>query len=153
MITTHYIQHYSMTVTTFKHVLMLIMLFYSFVHVVPPTVNRLNSSSHFIVNKGDEVSFLFEIGRADPQVMLDGIRWFYSRNLTLSERVEITGRMGPVQGGDSMYSFSSDMLSLTITNINQALRMNESTDAGRYFIQVTNPAGNDSEYYDIIVNG
>ena len=105
------------------------------------------------MNKGDKISFAFEIRRADPQVMLDGIRWFYSRNFTSSERVEITEQMGPVQGGDSMYSFSSDMLSLTITNINQALQMNESTDAGRYFIEVTNPAGTDSEYYDIIVNG
>ena len=116
-------------------------------------MSRLSISSKIIVNKGDEVNFAFEIRRADPQVMLDGIRWFYSRNFASSERVEITGQMDPVQGGDSMYLFSSDMLSLTITNINQALRINESTDAGRYFIEVTNPAGTVSEYYDIIISG
>ena len=89
------------------------------------------------------------ISRADPQVMLSNIRWFYE---TSADPVEITNQTGPFSG-NSNYSFSSDGLSLTIDNINQALSPDDSTDAGRYILEATNPAGMHSDYYELFVTG
>ena len=68
------------------------------------------------------------------------------------DTVEITGRMSPVSG-TSTYSFGPVSLSLTISDIQQALAVGEDTDGGRYFLVATNPAGTNYSFYDLIING
>ena len=95
------------------------------------------------------------ISRADPAVLTDGIRWFYSRDFSVSpfiDSVEITGLMSPVSG-NSTYSFGPDSLSLTIGDIQQSLAVGEDTDGGSYFLVASNPAGTNYSSYDLIVSG
>ena len=94
------------------------------------------------------------ISRADPLVMTGDIRWFYSRNFSVSpfsQSDDITNLPNRTQ--QSTYMFSMDLFSLTISNIVQARVVGEETDAGRYFLVATNPAGVNYSYYDLVVNG
>ena len=68
------------------------------------------------------------------------------------DSVEITGLTSPISG-TSTYTFSSDLFSLNVSNIQQALVVGQDTDRGRYFLVATNPAGMNFSFYDLIVNG
>ena len=128
-----------------------IIIFYC---LVPPTIIRGNNRSQFIANEGDSETFTFVISRADPLVMIDDIRWFYSRNFSVSpfnRSNDITNLPNRIQ--QSAYTFSTDLLRLTISNIVQARVVGEETDAGRYFLVATNPAGVSYSYYDLVVGG
>ena len=80
--------------------------------------------------------------------------WFYSPDFSethSNETQDITDMPNRISG--SNFIFSDNRLSLTISNIVQARRVGEDTDAGRYFLVATNPAGVNFSYIDLIVNG
>ena len=87
-------------------------------------------------------------------MMIGDIRWFYSHNFSLSpfsQSDDITNLTSRIQ--QSTYTFGTDLLSLTISNIVQAREVGEYTDAGRYFVVATNPAGVHYSYFDLVVVG
>ena len=124
--------------------------------LVPPNVIHSDNRSQIIANEGESETFTFMISRADPPVMIGDIKWFYSRNFSLSpfsQSNDITNLTSRIQLSVATYTFSKDLLSLTISNIVQARVVGEETDAGRYFLVATNPAGVNYSYFDLLVNG
>ena len=122
--------------------------------LVPPTVTRGGDQTQITANEGESVALTFVISRADPPLAMEDIMWFYSRNFSgtpFNQSQEITGLSNRISG--STFTFSNDLLNLTISNIVQARMVGEDTDAGRYFLVVTNPAGMNYSYYDLVVNG
>ena len=123
--------------------------------LVPPTVTRGGDQTRITANEADSVTLTFMISRADPPVAIEDIMWLYSRNFSetpFSQSQEIiTGLSNRISG--STFTFSNDLLNLTISNIVQARMVGEDTDAGRYFLVATNPAGMIYSYYDLVVNG
>ena len=122
---------------------------------VPPTVEPANGQFLITANQGETVTLSFVISRATPAVETPNIMWFYSPNFVsdpISEMVvDITNEPNRMIG--SSFAFTGDLLSLTVSNIVQALRVGDDTDEGRYFLVATNPAGTNFSYIDIIVNG
>ena len=101
---------------------------------------------------------MFRIDQAAPPVETSNIRWYYTArapsgtpDFTSSNFQDITDLMN--RTSRSMLSFSSDRFSLNISNIVQARQTGEETDAGRYFMRASNPAGEDSDYIELIVFG
>ena len=90
----------------------------------------------------------FDITEAVPPVQTSQISWIYSSSFSSTpsnaSNVDITGLT--TLNSDSQYSFSSDLLSLTISNILAA-------DDGRYFLSVTTVAGSAYSYIDVVVEG
>lgn len=115
---------------------------------VLPVVVPLEGDRHIIGIEDNFTTLSFRIDNAVPQVTSDNIRWIFSGDFSASpydtKNLEITGLSTRI--GNSIYTFTSDKLSLKISNINQ-------TDEGRYFLLVTNPAGIDYNHIDIIVHG
>ena len=108
-----------------------------------------------MTNETESATLSFRIDNAAPPVMVNNIRWFYSSDFAPSfdfDGSEITDLMKR-PGLASAYSFSNDRLMLNITNIVQARRLGEPTDAGRYFLVATNEAGVSYSYIDLIVFG
>ena len=103
------------------------------------------------------VTLTFNIIRAIPSVMIGDIRWIYSPDFSQTpfeigngyeDITNLTNRTIK-----STYTFTPDLLSLTIGNIAQARIVGEQTDRGRYFLVVTNPAGPGFSYIDLLVAG
>ena len=88
-------------------------------------------------------------------MLTDDISWMYSSNFSLTPfydtNLDVTNLSTRIPG--SAFSFSNDLLNLTISNITQALQANDSTDTGRYFLVAANPAGVAFSYVDLIVAG
>ena len=100
------------------------------------------------VSGGDAV-LSFNITNAIPMVQISDIRWYYSAN---SEDFEdITDLMN--RTSVSNLDLSPDRLTLKISNIVQAIGDVMETDQGRYFLNATNPAGERSNYIDVVVRG
>ena len=99
------------------------------------------------------VTLSFRITRATPDVMVQDIRWIYSPDFseTPFEQMDITNFTNRIE--KSTYTFTSDLLSLTIDNIAQALTVGDPTDRGRYFLVATNPAGSEFSHIDLLVAG
>ncbi len=99
----------------------------------------------------------FRIENASPVVMVSNIRWYYSANFASSlfasgsEFQDITSLSS--RTSKSTLTFSNNRLGLTTDNIVQARMAGDETDAGRYFLQATNEAGDDNSYIDIVVEG
>ena len=96
------------------------------------------------------------ITRAIPSVAVEDIQWVYSPDFSETPfgrigDVSITNLTERIQ--QSNYTFSPNLLSLTISNIAQARREGEPTDRGRYFLVATNPAGSGFSYIDLLVAG
>ena len=104
------------------------------------------------------VTLSFTISGAIPDVAVPDIQWVYSPDFSVSpfmgtDDTDITNLTHRV-AMTSSYTFSSDLLSLTITNIAiKACTANEPTDRGRYFLVATNPAGPSFSYIDLLVDG
>ena len=126
-----------------------------FYNLVPPSVCPMGGIAEVITNSGEAVILSFTIKDATPPVMMEDIRWIYSSSFSLTpfddSNMDITNFSTRMLG--SAYVFSNDQLNLTISNITQALQANDSTDTGRYFLVVTNPAGVALSYIDLIVSG
>ena len=110
-----------------------------------------------ITNLGEAVILSFTIKDATPPVMMKDISWIYSSTFSLTpfddSNMDITNLSTHIILG-SAYAFSNNQQNLTISNITQALQANDSTDTGRYFLVVTNPAGVTFSYnIDLIVSG
>ena len=99
------------------------------------------------------ITLSFEILRAIPSVLVEDIQWVYSRNFSETPfgQMEITNLTNRTE--KSTFTFSSDLLSLTVSNIAQARRAGEQTDSGRYFVVATNPAGCGFAHIDLLVTG
>ena len=112
-----------------------------------------SNESTGIVRGNLTISFIIQT--AIPAVSMDNIQWFYSDSQNINKdnisREDITNVSNRI--GMSYLTFSSDKLSLTISNIVQAIGSQRETDQGRYFITVSNPAGNDEAFTDVIIEG
>ena len=98
---------------------------------------------------GTSATLSFTITDASPAVQTSQIRWIYSNSFSTtptsnSSNIDITNLQ--TLNSVSQLSFSSDLLSLTISNIVAA-------DDGRYFLVATTVAGSSFSYIDIIVEG
>ena len=130
----------------------------NFSHVVPPEVVPLSPDQREVaVSKGD-ATLSFTIINAIPDVMTSDIRWYYAANapagppdFTSAGFEDITELMNRTTF--SSLNFTYDMLTLNIDNIVQAIGDVTETDQGRYFLSATNPAGERSNYIDVIIRG
>ena len=98
---------------------------------------------------GTSATLSFSITNALPAVQTSQIRWIYSSSFSAtptanSSNLDITNLT--TLNAVSQLSFTSDLLSLTISNIVAA-------DDGRYFLMATTVAGSAFSYIDIIVEG
>ncbi len=124
---------------------------------VPPDVLSLTVDQRITANESGSATLTFSIENASPVVMVSNIRWYYSADFASSlfasgaEFQDITTLTN--RTSQSTLTFSNDRLSLTIDNIVQARMAGDETDAGRYFLQATNEAGDDNTYIDIVVEG
>ena len=119
-------------------------------YIVTPTIRPLNMDQKLMITTEllSSVTLSFQIAEAIPPVQNSQIQWIFSRTLSLTSsnasNVDITNLT--TLNSESQYSFTSDLLSLTISNIVAA-------DKGRYFLTATTIAGFAYSYIDIIVDG
>ena len=115
-----------------------------FCNLVPPLVVPLNSS--VIGVEGNSIVFTFNVINAFPPVTINNVRWLLNRE---GNTIDITNST-MVDNNTLIYIFETNsttqMYSLTISNIqpNYTSRIN---------LTVSNPAGMDSSFTDIIVEG
>ena len=86
---------------------------------------------------GTNVVLRFEIQNAIPEVQRNDIVWTYNGGITLNSLSQFNG---------AALSFSSDYLTLTISNIN-------CNSGGRFGFSASNVAGSDSSYIDLYLIG
>jgi hypothetical protein len=123
---------------------------------VPPEIGPANGITELTGEEDGMVNLTFNITRAIPPVMIQNIQWIYSpdfseRPFERSGDMDITNLTNRTE--KSTYTFTPDLLSLTIGNIAQARTADEQTDNGRYFLVATNPAGSRFSYIDLLVAG
>ncbi len=111
-----------------------------------------------VANVSESAVLSFRIDNAIPTVVTSDIRWYYTAStvsgdpdFNSSDFLEITALMN--RTSMSRLTYSNDRLNLTVSNIVQALNRTAETDAGRYFLRATNPAGENSNYIDLVVRG
>ena len=109
-----------------------------------------------LANKGQVTTLSFSILCDIPLVKTNDIKWYYTTsapsgipNFNSPDFQEITALTN--RTSVSTLSFSSDRLSLNVSNIVQSIVTE--TDQGRYFLRASNPAGDISNYIDLVVNG
>ena len=128
---------------------------------VPPTVVPLAPGREVIGNETGSVTFSFRIDGAAPPVLLEGLRWFYTPDLSINDPFhfagqEITNLMNRTTESRLTFSDFTDMryINLTVSNIvQQRSGIGGETDEGRYFLVATNPAGVNFDYIDLLVYG
>ena len=110
--------------------------------------------SEVAVSEGN-VTLSFTIINAIPDVMTSEIRWYYAANapagppdFTSADFEDITELMNRTTF--SSLNFTSDRLTLNIDNIVRAIGNVTETDQGRYYLSATNPAGERSNYIDVV---
>lgn len=86
---------------------------------------------------GASVVLRFEIVIASPPVQLRNKIWTYEQDTTINSLSSLNG---------ATISFSTDLLSLTIINVN-------CNNSGRYELTISNEAGTDSDYIDLYLIG
>ena len=86
---------------------------------------------------GTNVVLRFEIQNAIPAVQPNGIVWTYNGGTILNSQSQLNG---------ASLSFSSNYLTLTISNIN-------CNSGGRFGFSASNVAGSDSSYIDLYLIG
>ena len=118
----------------------------------------LTPSQRVVANVSESAVLSFCIDNAVPPVMTSDLRWYYTAsapsgvpNFNSTDFQEITNLVS--RTSTSSLSYSDDMLNLTVNGIVQALMMGDETDAGRYFLRASNPAGEDSSFIDLVVYG
>ena len=125
--------------------------------LVPPNVTSLVTNQSITAIEGENITLSFEITNASPPVLTPNVRWFYTADFASSlfangsKLHDITGQNNRTSA--STLLFSSNRLTLTVSNIVQARTEGEETDQGRYFLQAINEAGVDSSYIDVILLG
>ena len=111
-------------------------LFYTFFILIPLFVISVSGNS-VSASFGTNVVLRFEIQNAIPAVQPNGIVWTYNGGTTLNSRSQLNG---------ASLSFSSNYLTLTISNIN-------CNSGGRFGFSASNVAGSDSSYIDLYLIG
>ena len=115
---------------------------------VPPVVVPLDGDRHIVAIEDRTAILAFRIDDAAPPVLPAETYWRFSPSFSndpyASDTQSITGLS--TRTGDSLYSYSNDRLSLSISGLNQ-------TDEGRYFLIAVNPAGEHYGHIDIIIHG
>ena len=126
--------------------------------VVPPEVVLLSPDQREVAVSEGGVTLSFIIRNAIPDVMTSDMRWYYAANapagppdFTSADFEDITDLLNRTTF--SSLNFTSDMLTLNIDNIVQAIGDVAETDQGRYILSATNPAGERSNHIDVIVRG
>ena len=124
--------------------------------LVPPHITR--QSEQTLATEGDTANLTFMISNAIPMVDISNIRWYYTTsapagvpNFNSTDFLEITNLMN--RTANSRLRLSTDRLTLFIINIVQAIGNSMETDQGRYFIRASNPAGDVSNFIDLVVSG
>ena len=109
-------------------------------------------------NESESAILMFRIENAIPNVMTSDIRWYYTAStesgvpdFSSGDFLEITNSTS--RTSKSTLTFSGDLLTLTVGNIVQARRVGQETDAGRYFLMASNPAGKNYSFVDLVVEG
>ena len=125
---------------------------------VPPVVVSLVPNQRVVANVTDTAILTFRIDCDIPRVLPFDLRWYYTANtmsgdpdFTSNDFLEITNLTN--RTSSSMLTYSEDLLTLTVSDIVQALVGGAETDAGRYFFRATNPAGEGNGYIDLVVRG
>ena len=115
-------------------------------------------NGQILANDGESVVLSVTITAAIPTVVTNNIRWYYTTsapsgipNFNSADFQEITNLAN--RTSRSTLTFSSDRLSLTISNVVQSIGGVNETDQGRYFIRASNPAGDVNSFIDVIVSG
>ena len=118
----------------------------------------LTPSQRVVTNVSESAVLSFRIDNAAPPAMTSDLHWYYTASapsgvadFSSTDFQEITNLLS--RTSTSSLSYSNDMLTLTVSGIVQALMMGEETDAGRYFLRASNPAGEDSSFIDLVVYG
>ena len=113
---------------------------------VPPTVIVRSNEPLIAVETRDlsstEISIEFSITRDYPSVEMDGIVWSYRESEESLETVNTT----MLDSDDSRISFSGDLTTLTILDVNFF-------DAGLYTLSATNEAGTHNNTIELVVHG
>ena len=109
-------------------------------------------------NESESAILSFRIEDAAPPVVISDIRWYYTANTVSGEPdftsnyfLDITNSLS--RTSKSMLTYSGDLLTPNVSNIMQARVAGDDTDAGRYFLRASNPAGEDSNFVDLVVFG
>ena len=109
-------------------------------------------------NESESAILMFRIESAIPNVMTSDIRWYYTAStvsgvpdFSSDDFLDITNSTS--RTSESTLTSSGDLLTLTVSNIVQARSVGEETDGGRYFLRASNPAGEDSNFVDLVVEG
>ena len=105
---------------------------------VPPVVTPVSTASHHLRNSTVSIEFSLN-SRVFPAVQLSNIQWIY----TTANGSEILDTSFP---NNTRYNFSSNLLSLTITNLQVA-------DDGNYSLMASNEAGIHIATYNLTVFG
>lgn len=114
--------------------------------LVPPLIVPQDNDRHIVKVEGENANLTFAIENDAPPVTLDNIQWYYSRTFSSTpENAELITDL-ETRLGHSLYMYTTDKLQLTISNVNHS-------DDGRYFIVVSNPAGIDYNYIDLLIHG
>ena len=103
---------------------------------------------HIVKVEGSNVTLSFDIENAVPSVELNNTQWYYSNTFASSLDDNSIEHITDLETrlGYSSYSYTLDRLQLTISNLSHS-------DEGRYFIEVSNPAGTSYNYMDLIIHG
>ena len=108
-------------------------------------------------NETESTTLSFRIDNAAPPVLLRDLRWFYAANFSSdpSVRQEITNLTNRTTVSKLVSEFTNmRYINLTVSNIvQQRSGIGGETDAGRYFLFATNPAGLAFSYIDLVVFG
>ena len=100
--------------------------------IVSTVVNKTISSL-----EGSSVTLQFQIINANPSITTSQIQWYFNSTLAIKYRTTLFG---------TVLVFSSDLRSLTISNVNYNI-------AGKISITAQNIVGSDSDYIDLVIEG
>ena len=113
-----------------------------FCYLVPPLVLPVNAA--VIGVEGNSAVLRFIVNNAFPLVTIDNVRWFLNREGNITDITNSTMVDGNILTFDS--NSAAQMYSLTISNI-------QPNYTSRFILRVSNPAGVDSNFIDLIVEG
>ena len=110
--------------------------------LVPPLVIPANPS--VIGVEGEEAVLTFNVTNAFPPVTIDNVRWLLNREGNIADITNNTMVNNNILTFES--NSSTQIYSLTVSNI-------QPNFTSRYILSVRNPAGVDSNFINLIVEG
>ena len=113
-----------------------------FCRLVPPLVIPINAT--VIGVEGNGTVLRLNVINAFPPVTIDNVRWFLNRGGNITDVTNSKMVDGNILTFDS--NSAAQMYSLNISNI-------QPNYTSRFILRVSNPAGVDSNFIDLIVEG